>query len=198
MSKRIVIYIMIMLTAALLFNACKPKETIARLPKHAKEFIKMDLNGNSWEANLPKNGTLSSNHTDREKISISGDIYAVQNDTLLYAKNGFSILFIEKKKGKQSIQSSTIQQMVNNLNSFSDTTPVTASFGTMHQQGEMICEQFIVDTTSNNWIEIIQEEENYKYIWGRFNFTVYKVRNCTAGGFPDTLRITNGEFYFEF
>lgn len=182
----------------LLFTACKTKETIARLPRPTKEFIKMDLNGSLWEANVPKNGILSSSQTDNKRVSVSGSIYAMQNDTPLYGKHGFDIMFIDRKMGRQKIQYATMLQIVDQLNSFSDTTPVMASFATMHQQGEMICEEFVVDYTKDNWVEIVQQEQNYKYIWGKFNFTVYKVRTCAAGGFPDTLRITNGEFYFEF
>ncbi len=198
MKKNTITAYLMILAAVLLLISCKTKETIARLPRPEKEFIKMDLNGNPWEANVPKNGILSSDQTDKKTMSISGGVYFIHNDTPVYAKQGFSLLFLDRKIGKQQVKYAIIEQIVEEIRSFSEGNPVRADFGTLYQQGEMICEEFVVDSTKDNWAEIVQQDENYKYIWGKFNLTMYKVRNCPAGGFPDTLRITNGEFYFEF
>lgn len=199
MKSRILFYLSLLVALVLLFNACKTKETIARLPKPEKQFWKMEINGHDWEANKISTIVRTSNVSNgiEKRILAGGSIYAMYNDTPTYYLEAFSILLMEKKAGKQKIIHLPFDQMIQQLSNFSDTTSVYASMGTSHQMGEMNCESFEVDETKDNWVEIVQQEEDYKYVWGKFNSNMVRVRTCPTARYTDTVRITNGEFYIE-
>ncbi|WP_417608622.1 hypothetical protein [Owenweeksia hongkongensis] len=60
------------------------------------------------------------------------------------------------------------------------------------------CEIFeVVESDSiNNWIVLDGQRNNFNEVTGRFALHMYKVHGCDAEKYPDTLLITDGQFYF--
>ncbi len=198
-TKNIALTLSLAIITLLLFTSCKTKETIARLPRPEKPLLKMQINNVEWQGNkvVYRVANSSASGNPESRINTWGGIYAMQNDTPSYYLEELGFLLMKKKAGRQIIKYVEFNQLMSDLINFSDITPVYISMGTSHQMGEMICEDFEVDDTKDNWVEIIQEEDNYKYIWGQFNLHLIRTKSCATAKYTDTLRLNNGEFYIE-
>ncbi len=80
-----------------------------------------------------------------------------------------------------------------------DAVNAYGSFGTAQDDGDVECDFFVVieSDSTNNWVRIDRESNNYNEVWGSFSMHLYRTNTCNVSIYPDTLLITNGQFHFE-
>jgi hypothetical protein len=73
------------------------------------------------------------------------------------------------------------------------------SFGTAQSDGDVGCDfyEIIESDSTNNWVRIEKQSNEYNEVWGSFSMHLYRTRTCSSTIYPDTLLITNGEFHFK-
>jgi len=82
---------------------------------------------------------------------------------------------------------------------FNPSLSKTASFGTSQDDGDVGCDLFkVIESDSlNNWVNIWQEKDDFKEVWGTFQVSLYRVAGCASSPYPDTLRLTDGQFHLK-
>ena len=194
-------FIKLLLTAGIFAISCGKEPKF----KSGIPFIKMEVNNKTW---LPDSifplGYYSDDYELKDTSSqvslIASQYHYVEGDA--YATEILEVYLVTKKAGKQTIFGETSSKIYFNDRHPTPTTPVYGLFYTLQEQGEFICEDFIVDSTkaNDNWIEITHQEGNYKKIWGKFNINLIRtgIKNgCTDVKYSDITKISNGEFYLE-
>ncbi|WP_417589825.1 hypothetical protein [Owenweeksia hongkongensis] len=71
-------------------------------------------------------------------------------------------------------------------------------FGTPQADGDVTCDIFnvIEQDSVNNWVRINKQQDDFKKVWGSFSLHLYRTESCSSTMYPDTLLITDGQFYF--
>ncbi|AEV31830.1 hypothetical protein Oweho_0817 [Owenweeksia hongkongensis DSM 17368] len=77
-------------------------------------------------------------------------------------------------------------------------TTVSGSFSTNQELGHVQCDYYevIEQDSVNNWVRINQQKNDFKKVWGSFSMHLYRTSSCSSTIYPDTLLITDGQFYF--
>ncbi|WP_417608626.1 hypothetical protein [Owenweeksia hongkongensis] len=71
-------------------------------------------------------------------------------------------------------------------------------FGTPQADGDVSCDIFevIEQDSVNNWVRINKQQNDFTKVWGSFSLHLYRTESCSSTMYPDTLLITDGQFYF--
>ena len=74
---------------------------------------------------------------------------------------------------------------------------VTGSFATLEFY-DVLCDSYKVigQDSINNWVKIDKEKNNFNDVRGSFSMHMYKEGGCSSALYPDTILITDGQFYF--
>jgi len=172
-------FLAVALILILFVSACEKKIITER------SYTENKMNNKTWESDevyaLFVNG----------KIGMSFQKYKkVEGVELVWYKLGLDCL--DKKMGKQ-----TLHYMLPSDPEYDyQSNPALASYNVAYLDGDVICDDFrIYEADSvNNWIEITEEEDDFRHIKGRYSMTLTKWITCDESVTDDTLVIREGVF----
>jgi len=86
---------------------------------------------------------------------------------------------------------------VNSSIVYSDSSKGWAQFGTMADDGDVVCELFDIreSDSTNNWVQIKKQQNDFGEVWGNFRVSFSKVQDCKSKFYSDDLVVTNGYFH---
>jgi hypothetical protein len=93
------------------------------------------------------------------------------------------------------------KQIIKNCDTFRDTAcHSSADLFTNIDDGDVIGDVFKINESAiaENYIEITQEANDFKEIWGNFRMELIRKQKDPNSPYPDTLHFTNGEFHLKF
>jgi hypothetical protein len=125
-----------------------------------------------------------------EKIFLSST-KSIEFEHTLVPFHYFGLGFLPETLKRQKLETT------NYNDPFSATSPCWAIFSTMADDGDVGCEEFIVDVSDSlsNFVQITKELNNFQEIWGKYSVTLVKVQGCASGFYSDKLTIRNGYFH---
>ncbi len=132
-------------------------------------------------------------------LSFSAGRY-IKEDDYFSASSKMFIVSIPLEVGKHSLYSVPN----NKLGDEALSGKPFALFSTMIEAGEFFCTTYNVyaGDSSNNWVQIERQEDNFRKVWGSYSMTMVKDTSisdgtCTRNTYGDTVRIRNAKFYAE-
>ena len=164
--------IFLIFISLILFACCKKKENSPYLGE-----VTFLMNGVNYAGTL----TVSSNDSTFT-FSLYNKINGINHDN-------FGFGFVRKTLLKQSAKNRTTGLGIPDFS--------TCSYGTRQDDGDVVCELFKVyePDSVTNYIQVTNQDNNFKEVWGVFNVTLYKAESCPEKNSGDTLRCTNGKFH---
>lgn len=168
------------------FASCRKKDEY-KIEDTTYGTTATEINGTSWNQDI-KLVELG----DSDKFSFYAFKYKdVDGTPIVFEVLSFNQ--IDKIKNKQqNVKSWNLGQSGNNY--------LNARFTTTQDDGDLSCDRFeILETDStNNWIQITKEEDDYNEVWGNYSATFVRKYGCPSSPYTDTLRFRNGSFHFKF
>jgi hypothetical protein len=104
----------------------------------------------------------------------------------------FSICIAHKELMRQRIF-----RIVYGGDPYSDNPNTWANMTTAQDDGDVACEIFDVDQndSTNNFVQMTKEKNNYSEIWGNYSMTFVKTSTCSNALYPEVVQIRNGYFH---
>jgi hypothetical protein len=170
-------------------SGCNKKQYQIESPTYGKTTV--EINGKEWKEDIK---SVIYNNNDR--FEFSAFKYKKVDDVWVV----FEILTfgdIRKNKNMQLIEK---LQIGNPYTANLDSAYNWSSFGTTRDDGDVNCDYYRVweSDSTNNWIQITKEKDNYKEVWGTYSVTFLRESGCASSPYTDTLRFRNGSFHFKF
>ncbi len=164
--------------------------------KENNKTIPNSSNSDGASSSLINNSQFVSTITDAIKSDREGMVNInMQSYIDGIERQSFSLVNIPLKVGKHKVVSSRIVIAENTYRTRNDDSCIATFY--LGEDDVLENSYYILESASDNYIQVKQYEASKSFVKGSFNLTLYrrdpKTRPQTQG-FPDTLRVTDGKF----